>query len=208
MSDINLARVFPTTIFYYTIPNHKELNKKLIKEIYRLEKSSEDKNVIRSNQGGYHSNLDLQLNSKFNDLTKEILKVSNEIIARDYTYEIYYKQGYKVNKIKAMWFNINKYLNHNTTHMHPNSWVSGAYYLKTPDIKSKCLDFDDPVRERTYTESFSANTYRHPVCEGMLVLFPGWLTHSVPPNMSKEDRITISFNICKPKDNLLVSHKE
>ena len=31
--------------------------------------------------------------------------------------------------------------------------------------------------------------------EGMLVLFPAWLVHSVPVNEGNEPRISISFNI-------------
>jgi len=31
---------------------------------------------------------------------------------------------------------------------------------------------------------------------GDLIIFPGWLQHSVDTNMSKEDRISISFNLC------------
>ena len=36
--------------------------------------------------------------------------------------------------------------------------------------------------------------------EGDLVLFPGWLKHAVAPNKSYEDRISISFNVIKPKE--------
>ena len=30
---------------------------------------------------------------------------------------------------------------------------------------------------------------------GTLVLFPAWLEHSVPPNGSAENRISLSFNV-------------
>ena len=34
-----------------------------------------------------------------------------------------------------------------------------------------------------------------PVKEGRMLLFPSWFVHSVPPNMSDEERISISFNV-------------
>ena len=34
-----------------------------------------------------------------------------------------------------------------------------------------------------------------PIKEGRLVLFPAWLSHSVPVNVSDAERVSISFNI-------------
>ena len=42
---------------------------------------------------------------------------------------------------------------------------------------------------------FTSNILRIKPEEGMLVLFPSWLTHSVDPNMSSDERVVISFNI-------------
>ncbi len=33
---------------------------------------------------------------------------------------------------------------------------------------------------------------------GMLVMFPAWLQHSVPPNLSDEDRVSVAFNLMFP----------
>lgn len=32
----------------------------------------------------------------------------------------------------------------------------------------------------------------------MLVMFPAWLQHSVPPNLSDESRVSVAFNLMFP----------
>ncbi len=32
--------------------------------------------------------------------------------------------------------------------------------------------------------------------EGEIIIFPAWLQHSVTMNKSKEERVTMSFNLC------------
>ena len=40
----------------------------------------------------------------------------------------------------------------------------------------------------------------YPAKAGMLILFPSWLMHEVPVNLSDEDRVSYSFNISNPQD--------
>ena len=37
--------------------------------------------------------------------------------------------------------------------------------------------------------------------EGMLLVFPSWLLHSVEQNLSDEDRVVLSINFCLTPDN-------
>lgn len=86
-------------------------------------------------------------------------------------------------------------------HLHPLSTISGTYYVRTP---KGCpgLKFEDPRLER-----FMAAPPRRPDAppvaqpwfvvpaeEGNVVLFESWLRHEVPPNQTKQRRISISFN--------------
>ena len=49
-----------------------------------------------------------------------------------------------------------------------------------------------PVKARTRINS-QAMEYRGR--EGLLLIFPGWLQHSVQPNRSEDFRVSISFNM-------------
>jgi uncharacterized protein (TIGR02466 family) len=93
-------------------------------------------------------------------------------------------------------------------HFHPNSIISGVYYLKCPDkcgdiifldnnynYKNYCVNIS-PLKTFTYPRNFSVAPK-----EGMILLFPSWLTHKTEHNKSKEDRIMFAFNIVPTKQN-------
>jgi uncharacterized protein (TIGR02466 family) len=86
-------------------------------------------------------------------------------------------------------------------HCHPNSYLSGVYYLSTRpgadainfhDPRSQAGIIRPPVRELT-GENTDQVVVR--VKDGTLLLFPSYLQHSVPANSSSEERTSISFNI-------------
>jgi uncharacterized protein (TIGR02466 family) len=85
-------------------------------------------------------------------------------------------------------------------HSHPNNFLSGVYYVQVqPGADS--INFHDPrpqtgIIRPPVTELTAYNTDQVvvPVAEGMLLLFPAWLPHSVSANGSDRRRISISFN--------------
>jgi uncharacterized protein (TIGR02466 family) len=86
-------------------------------------------------------------------------------------------------------------------HSHPNNFVSGAYYLRTPG-GADTINFHDPRRQayviRPPVVELSAENTDQVVVrvrEGTLLLFPAYLEHSVDANASNEERISLSFNV-------------
>ena len=86
-------------------------------------------------------------------------------------------------------------------HLHPLSFISGTYYVRTP---RGCpgLKFEDPRLDR-----FMAAPPRRPGVRpanrphvtyraeaGHVILFESWLRHEVAPNPAAAERISISFN--------------
>jgi uncharacterized protein (TIGR02466 family) len=103
--------------------------------------------------------------------------------------------------ITGCWANINPPGSYHPMHHHPNNYLSGVYYVAIPSPNSLIL-FQDPRGEasmiapkpRNYTRINGNASFAH--CkEGRFVLFPSWLKHTVPPNDSTTDRISISFNL-------------
>lgn len=86
-------------------------------------------------------------------------------------------------------------------HLHPLAFISGTYYVRTPD-GCPGLKFEDPRLDRfmaappklssTPTEHKPHITY--PAQAGNVILFESWLRHEVPANRVDEERISISFN--------------
>ena len=96
---------------------------------------------------------------------------------------------------------INKKDASNTSHIHSNNYISAAYYIKAP---KNCGDiiFYDPRSVTTFRHpkiskpnKLNKNIFSVQPKEGLLVLFPSYLYHSVDINETDEERIVLSFNI-------------
>ena len=92
----------------------------------------------------------------------------------------------------------------NDPHIHPYSVFSGSFYIDVAE-DSGGLKFWNPAHETMgYAFNDNISKYEQTNCStwtivpmtSMLVLFPGYIKHSVGPNMNKKlKRISISFNL-------------
>ncbi len=107
------------------------------------------------------------------------------------------------------WPNVNRFGDYHDYHNHPRSYLSGTYYVKVPagpeklrlrrDARPGCISFYDP-RYSVNMASIKGDANVDPEYTvrpepGMLLLWPSFLNHFVHPNLSKQARISISFNI-------------
>ena len=154
--------------------------------------------ISKSNKGGYQSNSltkdDPLIHSLIQELEHHSTSFANKFINK------------KRQKVDNLWMNENGYKDSNVTHVHPNSILSGAYYIKTP---KNCgdLQFEHPAMDSLvyYTDTitydnpdiYNSGYIMVPAIENILYIFPSWLKHSVQSNQNvKEERISISFNTC------------
>ena len=103
--------------------------------------------------------------------------------------------------ITGLWANIGKPGIPHKAHAHPNNFFSGTYYAVTPDTANQ-VTFHDPrpqpgiiSPQPLKLSSENAGKITLDIKPGTLMLWPSWFRHSVPPNPSDKDRITISFNM-------------
>ncbi len=103
--------------------------------------------------------------------------------------------------ITGCWANISAPGARHKAHTHPNNFLSGVYYVRTPKY-ADTITFDDPrpqanilcPQNRQAGEENAGQMYVT-ATEGTLILFPAWLPHSVEENKSGEIRISVSFNL-------------
>jgi len=100
--------------------------------------------------------------------------------------------------ITQCWANKNPPGSKHHEHVHPNSILSGVFYLKQdktlPPIQfSKSMQHAMKLDPKTYNV-LNSETFLLPCTDGELLLFPSNLKHSVPTNLGKEARISLSFN--------------
>jgi uncharacterized protein (TIGR02466 family) len=100
--------------------------------------------------------------------------------------------------ITQLWGNRNPKGSKHHEHVHPNSIISGVFYLRQ-DPKLPPIQFSKSNQEamkldpRKYN-NYNSETFLLPCTAGELILFPSNLKHSVPINMGEEERISLSFN--------------
>ena len=157
---------------------------------------------IRTNVGGYQSdNLDLtfaKVDSVLGPLLKEI-QIHSSNFAKEFVDN--HQQS-----LSNIWMNINSFGDYNRCHNHPDSTISGVYYVKTPRCCGNIVFehpaisvfnyyFKDAISREKYNE-YNAQAWWKPAVENRLYLFPSWLLHKVQPNLNpKKERISISFNL-------------
>jgi uncharacterized protein (TIGR02466 family) len=109
--------------------------------------------------------------------------------------------GYDVVEITGCWANVLAEGAAHKTHSHPNNFLSGVYYLQTQP-GADTINFHDPRNQTAIirppvVELTAENTDQIVVRvkNGTLLIFPAYLLHSVDTNRSKNERISISFNL-------------
>jgi len=147
-----------------------------------------------SNIGGWQSPGLEKNHPVLNPLIKDILDKGEQ-----YRKFIKYKYPLKMGK---MWLNINKQKDYNLEHHHPNCFLSGVFYIninggeimfKHPGWSS--MEYDWPSTRFEQTTVHNSTLWKVLPKPNTLIIFPSWLVHSVLPNNSNEERITISFNL-------------
>jgi uncharacterized protein (TIGR02466 family) len=113
----------------------------------------------------------------------------------------YLKVSHSDMLVTGCWANVNAPGAAHPEHSHPNNYLSGVYYLRTP-AGADTIDFHDPRPQagivRPPVGALTAENTDEVVVrvsEGTLLIFPAWLPHSVGANASQELRISLSFNV-------------
>ena len=100
--------------------------------------------------------------------------------------------------ITQCWANKNPPGSKHHEHVHPNSILSGVFYLRQdktlPPIQfAKSVQAAMKLDPKKYN-NLNSETFLLPCTSGELLLFPSDLKHSVPLNLGKESRLSMSFN--------------
>lgn len=153
-------------------------------------RAEDDAGVVSSNFGGWHSRRDAHTRDAdpMQWLVRKISRESAGLIRRLSTRTT----GLEI-ILKECWFNVLSPGGWNMPHTHP-AWWSGVLYI-SGDFEAEGGDimFLNPVplsQRGGYPSSFTITPE-----PGLLLLFPGHLSHMVTPYEGRQPRISVSFNI-------------
>lgn len=96
------------------------------------------------------------------------------------------------------WLNYTERNQHHHKHAHPNSFLSGVFYVNADKEKDKIYFFKDRWKQLSIpTDSynlFNSESWWLPVGTGDVLIFPSSFTHMVEPVIAEETRISLAFN--------------
>lgn len=145
----------------------------------------------RSNRGGWQSENVTHL--------KELNSLKNDIegIAEKIADKFNFNSRLTVDN---MWINVNGKNSYNSPHIH-EGFLSGVFYVKAPVNSGNIIISHPNIHHDVYIpktkdwNEYTATNLTYFAEENKLLIFPSYLSHYVQPNLSEEDRISISFNI-------------
>ena len=182
---------FPTPVWwtYLDIDNEYLLN-----FLYKL-RASDPQGRNHSNNGGWQSQTFPA--NRIKNLAESVMLESNNCF-KDYGYDPNSKLIFG-----NAWGNINKRGNTNQIHLHPGSFLSGVYYVKTNQNSGDISFYRDFNQQFILTSAtkilnptkLNGTIVRYPVNTGKLLLFPSTLLHAVEESDDDEDRVSVSFNM-------------
>jgi len=153
---------------------------------------------IQPNQGNMRSESDNVLEHK----GLEDLKMFFEESVNKFVTDIYKPKNKVEFYITQSWLNVNEIDMFHHKHYHPNSYLSGVFYLSCTDHDR--IQFHNMVHSSILLDLFeskegdanvfNSGLFSFPINTLDLLLFPSYLEHSVPVNITNQKRISLSFN--------------
>ena len=101
-------------------------------------------------------------------------------------------------EITQSWINYTKTGQYHHKHTHPNSIISGVFYIQASKEIDKLFFYNESYQQIKIVPKefhvYNSESWWLPVETGQLLLFPSSLTHMVATTSGEDDRISISFN--------------
>ena len=188
MIESTINGIFPTPIYMSKLD--RELSKK---ELTFVEKSKLDH---YKNDGNITSNDNYILNQKVFSSLKEDLYLRVE----DYFKKVLSTTDAVTPYITQSWLNYTETNQYHHKHEHPNSLVSGVFYVNCHEEFDKIKFFKKDAYQIIKPEIkdwnlYNSETWWFTVKTGDIILFPSYLTHMVETKEGDNTRISLAFNV-------------
>ena len=190
--------LWPTLLLQRELPGHEAANQALLPLIHELERRHKDLTTdYRSDNllASEHPAL-VWLKDCINKTVIDYLRRAG--------------LDYPVNWSLQGWANVNRLGDYHDPHNHPHAYLSGTYYLRVPqatetadnraDVRPGSISFYDPRGAAANMTAIKGDPnieaeYTLTPRPGLLLLWPAFLQHFVHPNLAREPRVSISYNV-------------
>jgi len=185
--EASINGIFPTPIYI------SKLDKKLTpSELNFVDKNKKD---FYKNDGNITSNNNYILNEKpFANIKKQL-----DLRVQDYFEKIISPANKITPYITQSWLNYTETNQYHHKHAHPNSLVSGVFYINCDEKFDKIKFFKNKYEviqiETKDWNLWNSSSWWFPVKTGDVILFPSSLTHMVETKQGTNTRISLAFNV-------------
>jgi uncharacterized protein (TIGR02466 family) len=179
-----INNLFPTAVGLFELG--RDLSKVEQKFLFNLESHSNTGNSVSTNNYVLQDKKLSSLGSFFNDSLQEYVQTTLAL-----------KDEVSL-QITQSWVNYTKKGQYHHKHAHPNSIISGVFYIQAVKDVDKIHFFNENYKQiRIYPKEFNvynSESWWLPATTGTLYLFPSHLTHMVERVTTDDIRISMSFN--------------
>ena len=179
--------ILPTPVYF------SKLNRELTKE--EISFINDSKLDVFQNSGNARSNEGYILNNKiFKNLKEEL-----DLKVQDYFNKVVSPSNNITPYITQSWLNYTETNQYHHKHAHPNSLISGVFYINCHEKHDKIKFYND--RHQTIKPEvkdyniWNSETWWFSVKTGDVILFPSSLTHMVETKQGDNTRISLAFNV-------------
>jgi len=155
-----------------------------------------NKNNFHKNEGNITSLDNYILNKKeFKNLKKEFY-----LRIKDYFNKIIVTNNNITPYITQSWLNYTETNQYHHKHEHPNSLVSGVFYINCNEKFDKITFYKKDSYSTIKLEIkkfnlWNSTSWWFPVKTGDIILFPSYLTHAVETKQGDNTRTSLAFNV-------------
>jgi uncharacterized protein (TIGR02466 family) len=220
MSEFKTYNLFPLTIYKSKIELNMLEKESLENEIFLMEKNTKNQDYKTHNKawtGDTQGFANLHHNKKFENLFNQI-----KVHIQNYLEKLHIDTKQTNIYYQRAWATISRGLENISPHIHAQSHVSFAYYLKKSSSESKILFLDQNKNNEIIPGLFSSKSINKKniikerdehntsaitfdVEEDDIVIFPSKTLHSTQANIKNDLRISLSADItilAKDSENL------
>jgi uncharacterized protein (TIGR02466 family) len=187
MIESTINSIFPKPIYISKI--NRELTDQ---ELSFIDKTKLD---VYRNEGNTTSNDNYILNQK----EFKNLKTDLDLRVQDYFNKVISPADNITPYITQSWLNYTEKNQYHHKHQHPNSLVSGVFYINCHEELDKIKFFNDSYKtikpEIKDWNMWNSESWWFSVKTGDIILFPSSLTHMVESKEGDNTRISLAFNV-------------
>ena len=188
MTEAVINGIFPTPIYMSKLD--RVLTSLELKFVYKNKKD------FYKNDGNITSNNNYILNEKpFANIKKEL-----DLRVKDYFEKVISSTDAVTPYITQSWLNYTETNQFHHKHAHPNSLVSGVFYINCDEKFDKIKFYKNDIYQTIKPQIkdwnlWNSETWWFSVNTGDVILFPSSLTHMVETKQGYNTRISLAFNI-------------